>query len=247
MESRHFPYQHPTFGTDKRPAPSSKWKESIYYWWWEYLRRHSGYKRTCRQGGKGRYAKLYEDFGDIHSCEFKAWWKERAVALFSEPKKEKLFAVIEGQIDQDDIDNPNLLFIQVPLNLPIRNLTQRFATLMKHHHGGKRGIRHARSSHAKYPVIGQPNINALMNTLKVYDYRQAHPELKLWEVALVLDQFKSFKPNTNPELKLDGHNEKNLMTATVSRYLKKAEAMILNAGQGRFPDATVSKTSNTDI
>jgi hypothetical protein len=241
MAARHFPYQHPTFGTDKTPKPPSAWKRSVYYWWWEFLRRHEGYKRTCLQGGKGRYAKLHKDFGDVHATDFKAWWKEHAEALFSEPVKEKLFASVEGQIDPDDLSNPNLLFIQVPLNLPIRMLTQKFSVLMKKHHQGKRGVRYARDSHAKYPVIGQPNVNALMITLKVYDYRLAHPELKLWEVAMVLDQFKLFKPRTNPDKKLEGDDEKNVMAATVSRYLKKAEAMIMNAGLGRFPDTTGKK------
>jgi hypothetical protein len=244
MESRHFPYQHPTFGTDKRPAPVSAWKDTVYYWWWEYLRRHGGYKRTCQQGGKGRFAKLYVEFGDVHSSDFKTWWKERAVALFSEPKKEKLFALVEGQIAQEDLDNPNLLFIQVPLNLPIRSLKQRFDALLKKHHQGRQGIRHARSSHAKYPVIGQPNVNALMTTLKVYDYRQAHPEMSLWQIGMILDQFKSFDPNKR-EGKQDGNDEKNIMAATVSRYLRKAEAMITNAGIGRFPDTTDDKSKET--
>jgi hypothetical protein len=241
MTARHFPYQHPTFGTDKNPKPASAWKQSMYYWWWEYLRRHDGYKRTCQQEGRGRYAKLYKDFGDVHATDFKAWWKENAEDLFAEPVKEKLFSLVEGQIDPNDLTNPNLLFLQVPLNLPIRTLTQKFAAMMKKHHQGKQGIRYARDSHAKYPVIGQPNMHALAQTLKVYDYRVANPDLKLWEVAMVLDQFKSFKPSTNPGKKREGDDEKNLMTATVSRYLKKAKAMIENVGVGRFPDTTSEK------
>lgn len=244
MVARHFPYQHPTFGTDKRPKPESAWKDTVYYWWWEYLRRHEGYKRTCQQGGKGRFAKLYEDFGDVHTTDFKTWWKERAVALFSEPEKEKLFALIEDQIPQEDIDNPNLLFIQVPLNLPIRTLKQRFDGLLKKYHQGKQGIRHARSSHAKYPVIGQPHTYALMTTLKVYDYRQEHPEMSLWQIGMILDQFKSFDPNKRNGQQ-EGNDEKNVMAATVSRYLRKADVMIHNVGQGRFPDVTPKVKTTT--
>ena len=30
------------------PFPEAEpWQCSVYYYWWEYLRRHEGYKRTC--------------------------------------------------------------------------------------------------------------------------------------------------------------------------------------------------------
>jgi hypothetical protein len=131
-----------------------------------------------------------------------------------------------------------LLFVQIPLNLPNRELKQRFDSLLVKYHEGKRGMRYARASHAKYPVIGQPNINALKTTLMVYDYHKDHPDLKLWEVALILDQFKSVRIERRPAKKLEGFAEKNLMAATVSRYLRKAKAMIENVGAGRFPDTS---------
>ena len=43
------------------------WQCSVYYFWWEYLRRNIGYKRCCEQGGKGKYALLYSDFGNVHA------------------------------------------------------------------------------------------------------------------------------------------------------------------------------------
>jgi len=236
MNPRHFPYQHPTFGTEKKPKLKSAWENSVYYWWWEYLKRHEGYKRTCSQEGKGRYAKLYADFGDVHASDFKTWWREYGVILFSEPQKEHLLSVIEGEIPAENLGNPSLLFVQIPLNLPVRTIKQKFEKLLKKHHKGAKGIRYARASHAKYPVIGQPNINALKTTLMVYDYRAANPDLTLWEIALILDQFKGFVPAKNSQMKLADHTAKNLMSATVSRYLKKAETMIENVGLGRFPD-----------
>jgi len=38
------------------------------------------------------------------------------------------------------------------------------------------------------------------------------------------------------DLKETASDKKNVMAATVSRYLRKAEAMIVNVGLGRFPD-----------
>ena len=58
------------------PFPDAKpWQCSVYYYWWEYLRRHQGYKATCAAGGIGEFAQLYEDFGDVHSTDFWTWWR----------------------------------------------------------------------------------------------------------------------------------------------------------------------------
>ena len=65
-----WPVKDPKRSKRKLPPPpfpeAEPWQCSVYYYWWEYLRRHEGYKRTCAQGGRGRYAKLYEDFGNVH-------------------------------------------------------------------------------------------------------------------------------------------------------------------------------------
>ncbi len=68
--------------------------------------------------------------------------------------------------------------------------------------------------------------------------------MSLWQIGMILDQFKSFDPNKRNGQQ-EGNDEKNVMAATVSRYLRKAEAMIANAGVGRFPDTTNSKSKST--
>lgn len=234
MEPRHFPYQHPTFGTKKNPAPESAWTDSVYYWWWEYLRRHEEYKQTCENGGQGEFADLYSDFGDVHATDFKAWWRERAVTLFSEPRRDRILSRVEGQISNDDLDNPDLMFVMVPLYLPSKDINKRFAALLKKHHEGKQGVRLARASRAKYPVIGQPNVKALKNTLMAYDLSKVRDaetgkKMTLWRIGIELDGCKGVYVTSEVA-------DRNTLTVIASRYIKKAEAMIRNAGRGRFPD-----------
>jgi len=62
---RHFPYQHPTFGTAKRPKAAFAWEESVYYWWWAYLKRNKEYLACCENGGAGPLSDHYKDFGDV--------------------------------------------------------------------------------------------------------------------------------------------------------------------------------------
>src|SRR5262249_33685606 len=83
---RHFTSKHPLFKS-RRSVAGEWWEDSIYYLWWEFLRRHEGYKKTCDNGGKGKFAKLYADFGNVHDVSFKDWWmkEDRGAELFAEP------------------------------------------------------------------------------------------------------------------------------------------------------------------
>ena len=83
---RHFAFAHPLF-RQKQSTSGVRWDNSVYYLWWEFLRRHDGYKKTCENGGNGKYAELYADFGNVHEGTFKEWWTKdgRGARLFAEP------------------------------------------------------------------------------------------------------------------------------------------------------------------
>ena len=97
------------------------WQCSVFYYWWEYLRRHEGYRKCCENGGKGTYSKLYRDFGDIHTVEFWTWWKERGQYLFSEP--------VPLYVDRVSVeDAKNLSEHQILVSIP---LTQSIAVTVR--------------------------------------------------------------------------------------------------------------------
>ena len=45
------------------------WRRNIYYFWWEFLRRHSGYQKCCDLGGSGQFRELYDDWGNVHAMK----------------------------------------------------------------------------------------------------------------------------------------------------------------------------------
>ena len=61
VRTRHFPYKSPKFGTKNKPAPKGDWRNTVFYWWWAYLKRNDQYIECCESGGKGKLAKLYAD------------------------------------------------------------------------------------------------------------------------------------------------------------------------------------------
>jgi hypothetical protein len=83
-------------------------------------------------------------------------------------------------------------------------------------------------SRAKYQVHKTPYPDSLYQTLKVWNERKNDPSLSLFEVGM--------NAGLSTETKSD--DLVNVVGASVSRYLREAEALIYNAGQGRFPDKT---------
>jgi hypothetical protein len=234
--ARNFAYQHPVFGNTKKKKALTPYIHSVYYLWWEFLRRNADYKRCCDTGGRGKLKSLYADFGDIHSVDFKTWWQtdSRGSNLFAEqlPPDFKVLPSVKEFIDRERV-----ILLQVPLSLPRRYLTQQFQEVLNQHHDGRRGIRTNRISTAKYPVTGHVDTVALRKCLRVFDAKVANPKMKLWQVAQeceVTDE-KQYVKNDGSETKEEISDKKLILTNTASRLLKRSKKIISAVSSGRFP------------
>lgn len=230
--ARHFPYKHPLFGTKSNPKSGAN---SVYYYWWAFLRRNKDYLACCDAGGSGGLAALYADFGDVRGDDFKTWWTEggRGVRLFAEPPSANV-EVLQTGVPTPDVNE--FLTLALPKNLPKRYLLRRVKDLLarRENHPGARGRRHARLSKARYQVKGQPNISALALTLRVYDFRVANPNLKLWEIGDQLPRFMVGQKMASSDTHAVEVDKRNVLAAAVSRYLKKAHQMIQATSRGDF-------------
>jgi len=235
MTVRHFPYQHPTFGSARNPKTSSYWKRSVYYWWYEYLRRNLNYRNTCARGGKGKLAKLYKDFGDITTLDFKMWWSmnDRGATLFAEPVRPSIQLVSDSTVNSK-ADQADSLVLRVPLNLPINFLVKSFREIVAKHHKGRRGIRSAIGTNALYKATGKIDVQFLEIALMVWDAREAEPKKPLWQIAqdLRIGGPNRILASDPPSVVTD---KKNTLAALTSRYYRKANQMIANTALGRFP------------
>ena len=232
---RHFAYRHPTFGTAKSPKSVSHWQGSVYYWWWAYLRKNADYIACCEAGGIGATSALYQDFGDVRGDDFKAWWSEgnRAVRLFAEPAAgDVVRELAEGEVAPDQEDALTLVF---PLNMPKRYLQKRFNELLKKCHSGKQGIQYAKKSRAQYKFEGQPNVPALKQSMLVYEYKLAKPQMRLWEIGDELPGVIKSQKLKSGDAQHIKESKKKVLAATVSRYLRRAQESIDRVGRGLSP------------
>ncbi len=206
------------------------------------MRRNEGYRLACEQAGAGRHSKLYADFGDVFSVDFKTWWTtgDRGARLFAEPAA----PLTVSKLSQSDLvslppnwDQTSLMIVAVPLTFSKRFIEQQFAKILRTNHTRRRGERMLKASRALYPIHTQFNMSSLTTALQVYDMRSSQPNMTLWEIAQEL----KFTTTLSPE-ELAGKggkavavNKKAVMSAVVSRKLKQAGKIIEGVGKGIFP------------
>lgn len=233
---RHFPFQHPLFGRKNQSESGQGVKNSPYYWWWEYLRRSDAYRKTCEAGAIGKNRTLFDDFGDVFSVGFKAWWTtgDHGANLFANSSPNDSVKVL--QIGDLVAEKSDLLVIQIPLGLPRKFIEKKIRDILNVNHKGKRGVRRIMVGDAKYKLTRQALPEVLELRLRLYDERLANPKKTLWELGIELmpvfqmEQVttRGGKPYLDPSLK-------NEISATVSRHLKEAKKTIKNVEKGIFP------------
>ena len=225
------------------------WQHSIYYFWWEFLRRHEGYKDSCARGGAGRYQKLYAHFGDVHAYktkDFWSWWTEeldngwkRGEFLFAEPAARRM--AVQGRVLNTQPDD--MLVVSIPLEVRTPQLVKNLRILLGEH---KVQVAAARSkSRALYPVAASVRLSTLHQTLAVWDTWNEHKHRKYkYEQAELAGIHVNMVVNgeTVDRLKRDdlpyGDVQKEVRRRQImafNRYLAAAEDYIENVGKGHFP------------
>ncbi len=230
-----FPYAEPVKGHEEN---------SVYYWWWMYLKRatvpiHPDFGDVSGDDFWAWWSGPAPS-DDGRKPAFNGRDKWRSVYLFANPQKRWSFARAKEALPEDAYTDPTVLVLTVPLDEPDSYLFERFKAYIGTFkgrqnvgdideddlgEGDRRGIRAARSSQARYPVIGQPNVKALKKTLLAYDIKMAGG-MTLWQIGHALDD--SYDTSCVAD--------RNTLSVIASRYIKKAKAMIKNAAAGRFPD-----------
>ena len=181
-----FVYAPPLLGVRKsrRKAPqpadrkAERWKWSVFYYWWEYLRRHDGYRQTCEAGGIGQFAKLYADFGDVNSGDFWSWWKSHS-PLFAEPEAREAKPFVPSEMQEDD--QSEFIYIRIPRENPLKLTLKQVTRIVK-----PKLVKRERNkiiTQARYKVATKPLLPSLDMHLRVWDARRDNPDATLEELA----------------------------------------------------------------
>jgi hypothetical protein len=96
-------------------------------------------------------------------------------------------------------------------------------------------------STARYKLEHNYTISGLLTTLAVYDLwvenqtKAKEERLTLWEIGKALNINKPAIKDAQSSFTADRLVGRNVLGATVSRYVKQAKSMIENAAAGKFP------------
>ena len=210
------------------------------------MRRNQDYIDCCANGGKGRLAHLYADFGDVRDKEFRVWWQEdrRGARLFGERQLEDKFHEMDSAADwQAGWTKDKVMVVAFPLLVSKRKLVGEIRKLLDQRHSGKQG-RPALAkveSTAMYKLSRNYTTANLETALNVYDKwveNNAKPkaeQIKQWEIGVELKLNKLAIKDAYSGLKQDRAVGRNLLGALVKRYLTQAQKTIKSLEEGIFP------------
>lgn len=241
---QNFPFAPPDYpGAPYRPrlpeppypaAPG--WKCSVYYYWWEYLRRHEGYRATCERGGEGEHALLYQHFGNVHATDFHTWWWDHLWLFTFVSEAQDISLSNKFYIESEGI------FLHVGYSrsrTAMVNSVREVLTKVR----PERMEREIRKLYRCYPV-GRPRLRSLHEHLLVWDARQANPDADYADLADIagLTGLERYDPATIAQLNAEGNFVGDLERANrrakqlaVQRHLRIADQYIENVVQAEFP------------
>lgn len=144
--------------------------DSIYYLWFEYLKRSEKYKTACANNGKGM-AKLYKDFGNIFEHEgvegFWSWWNEKGQYLFGIEATQEIveFDSADGVVGYEDYK-----LIAIPKNITATTIKKRLNKLVDDMKGE---LKPTAEQTAKYSIAQtKVDVESLKSCLMAYDLKQ---------------------------------------------------------------------------
>lgn len=214
---------------------AKKYERSVYFYWWAYLRENEAYISCCDANGDGPMSKLYADFGDVRDASFMDWWKGGARLLFCEPPEAEIISY--PSLPTDPVGDDRVL-LSIPVTGDIdRTMAELRKTLKEAFTFARRQRQRSNTasdsfSLAAYPVFTKPVLTALHERLITLQARKANPDLSLYELA-ILTGMADRTSGTR-----DDADHRNRVTASVSRCLREAKALVHNVGEGRFPDTS---------
>lgn len=245
----------------KKPDTSlQEAQNSVYRWWWEYLRLSKDYWLVCQTSERGsvktedqQLRRVYRGFGDIYSCTFDDWWLERGYRLFTEQDKFPKVVEVKRRPSERKSQVPaeDKIWVEVPLKLSRRTIQKQLGKLLDEYESSRLERRLLLST-ADFKI--NP-VQFGTNTLKkIHEVHALHRELidkpkwlRKHQPDMVDGETRADLFRIGKLLRLSPSNESlrgepnevrarlNRMRVAVSRLLKRSELLIANVEVGTFP------------
>jgi hypothetical protein len=222
------------------------WRSSVYYYWWEYMRRNERYKLICEwQAVRDEVQlstlteferQLYADFGDVHATAFREWWIEH-YSLFCTGQIVMVTTDVTGEPVEE------ITMVHISGRMERMTIPRLFSKATAYHYVDEILIRYREVS-AKYGAWGRYVLPTLQAHLNVWDAKLANPKAHDADIADIagLAVEHGYDEAEIARMKAEGLVVKDLERAVrrakqlaVQRHLRIARQYIDNLMTGWFP------------
>lgn len=236
----------------KEADEQHNWRNSVYYYWWAYMRRNRRYQLLCElfdsaadselrvahsEGVTDAEIELYGQFGNVHATDFHSWWRLH-YKLFSDEVAVNVRVLESGVTDGKELCSfPYDTVDKLTIGEVVRKAQGFF--------GDQNCIvvQHNRSR-AKFRTVRRYVLPNLQTHLDVWDLRNAQPKMADDEIAdaLNLSVNEVVGGETAKELSELDLPHADIIKAVrrrkqllVQRHLRIAKQYIDNVMLGTFP------------
>lgn len=228
-----------TRATDEIEAVDAR--ESIYYWWWRFMRLSPVFwfaRQTGHQPTHPAIAETFNRVGDL-SAPFYTWWRETGRYVFAEAKRPAKVTQLELDTLQEHRFNTNALLLEIPLSIRKETIIKQVKRLLEEAHDG-RSLNLAATSTATLRLhTKRYRLKTLETEYWVLLYKTLYPDIAIWQVG---DRLR-IAPQQRVRGVERGANERAFanMNSLTGRYLYKARFTLANVELGIFPNASDPK------
>ena len=217
---------------------------NAFWLWYEYL------KRTDPNTWSEEVRKDFE--GVLTKDSFNEWWgadvRLKLFAKYNLRMTENPVRVLRRNEKGDDINRDTHIALVIDISQPKDVLMKKISSRLALAQGQiKSGRPKWAPSKAKYPFAKKPDVVALKITLDIYDIKKNNPDWPNWRVG---QEAQLIHEATNPILRKQMIKEndtpaeivakKKILGEVTARYLKRAEALLINVTKGIFPEDKIN-------
>lgn len=230
------------------PSPEN-YEESVFYWWFEFLKRNYSYKKQCEIGFGGV---VYQHFGNIFDIEFLDWWNSNDHELLFLPETSLGVWPVKNNKDLKKALADEWMVFSFDPKCTKKTILYWLEEELFSQLPDARGKQNVGVTELPtYKPYTKPDVQSLKKTLAIYDLHLLEPKplYKIYDKIQLREDIRKFKPKPKPKDK-DKHNSfvkyhvkydeddstsRRVKTQSISRYILQARKLIENVEKGEFP------------
>jgi hypothetical protein len=213
---------------------------SLYYWWWLVIQESEDFQKAIKRRHKDPdVIRVAEAFGPLGRRDFGPWWLYKGRRIFAQREAlPRVRAMESGERAMPINAERAKLYLEIPLTLKRSTVVRKINAFLNQHYGVKGRPQHNVFAHSTALLdinkSSKVRITTVQQVYALWQRRKQHPA-ETWVTtgeALRISPVFINNERTSP---YDRAYNDRMMTLSVQRLYRKAEALIYWAARGDFP------------